>query len=608
MKEFLSGLDAAVHLEALGGVLAAIALIYVFVRTPKRRQLRFAALVLGLLALAASSALALVARGLPADGIFDLASSRHALAVGVLRFGVGLPLVLLVAARDSTAARRRRRLLEKGPKGAMPRLSDVGPAVDEVVRLEDRSQKAEKLLETTRAELAGKAAETARIESKMRETLNLMLSTEEKFRSLFDRANDGFVEADIRSRRITRANPGMAALTGISVSELVGSELAEVFGEEFKDGDLITLAENSQAGKLPPFTILRRDGEKVRVQSSFAVIASGEKPALFGLARDITEGERLRTALGAQSKTLEQAERRLGDAESEVSDRREMMKLLNDRLRELKEVRDRFFGVVADRLNKPELSLRSFSEILLRFSEADDAKKHELITLVNRESEKFRSLIDEVLAVVRTSGGKQGCVMGEVRIADLVDEVLASESVPAGDRGVRIEVDVPGDLPPIAGDRERLRDLLTDLVRTSVLFGRSGSTVRVHVGRAQKGSLETVVENLGPGVAQRELQKVFDAFRKPEPPDQGLEGCKKTIDAHGGRLWVRSAPGCGSAFHFTLKPMGIEKAETGAAEPEDQGERALPPLPRRKGPAPAPASERGRAALPPMRETGTRTL
>ncbi len=150
----------------------------------------------------------------------------------------------------------------------------------------------------------------------------------------------------------------------------------------------------------------------------------------------------------------------------------------------------------------------------------------------------------------------------------LVGDVAALVRVDAATRQVKLDVDVPGDLPHVRGDRVHLQQVLLNLILNGMdaLNGASAEDRRVSVTArldAASGApiVEIAVDDAGPGIPADRLAQIFDPFftTKPNGMGMGLAISRTIIEAHGGRIWAENKNGGGAAFRFTL-PIAEEAA------------------------------------------------
>ena len=188
----------------------------------------------------------------------------------------------------------------------------------------------------------------------------------------------------------------------------------------------------------------------------------------------------------------------------------------------------------------------------------------ENLKVVVSEGERLTKLIDDVLDLAKIEAGKLEWHMGPVSIADIIDHATAATSSLFEDKGLRLVKEVDPDLPPITGDRDRLIQVVINLISNAVKFTDAG-TVICRAGRRGADLVVSVVDT-GLGIAPADQPKVFERFKqvgdtltdKPKGTGLGLPICREIVEHHGGRIWVESEPGRGSTFSFTL-PVSAEK-------------------------------------------------
>jgi signal transduction histidine kinase len=121
-----------------------------------------------------------------------------------------------------------------------------------------------------------------------------------------------------------------------------------------------------------------------------------------------------------------------------------------------------------------------------------------------------------------------------------------------------VHVAVPSDLPPVDADAQRIGHVLTNLADNARKYGGEGPVTIT--ARRSRGMIVVTVQDTGPGIAGQERSLVFDRFYRGRAARAGemrgsglgLYVCRRLIEAHGGRIWVESRPGRGTAFHFTV--------------------------------------------------------
>jgi signal transduction histidine kinase len=184
------------------------------------------------------------------------------------------------------------------------------------------------------------------------------------------------------------------------------------------------------------------------------------------------------------------------------------------------------------------------------------------------QSERLGRLVDQLLELSRLESGDVPLERRSVELAPLVAEVLSEIEVARPDRGVRLADAVPEDLPPVFADRERVHQVLFNLLDNAVRFTPEGGRVTVSASR-HNGSVDVAVADTGPGIAAEDLPRVFERFFRVDESRSrddggtgiGLAIARSVVEAHGGRIWAESEPGRGSTFTFEL-PAARSPAET----------------------------------------------
>ena len=161
-----------------------------------------------------------------------------------------------------------------------------------------------------------------------------------------------------------------------------------------------------------------------------------------------------------------------------------------------------------------------------------------------------------------------------VALAPLVSQVLSEIQVTRPEPGVALTDDLPGDLPPVFADRERVHQVLFNLLDNAVRFTPAGGRVTVSAFR-HDGSVDVVVADTGPGISAEHLPRVFERFYRVDESRSRVDGgtgiglaiARSVVEAHGGRIWADSEPGRGSTFTFEL-PVAIAAGGTGGSSTE----------------------------------------
>ena len=255
----------------------------------------------------------------------------------------------------------------------------------------------------------------------------------------------------------------------------------------------------------------------------------------------------------AYSRQLEQKSRELEAASQELRG-------ANQRLQELDRLKDDFISTVTHELRTPLTSIRAFSEILRDNPRLEEGQRAKFLGIVIKESERLTRLINQVLDLSKIESGAAEWHSAEIDMREVVDDAVAAVSQMFKENGIQLETDVPKELPSIVADRDRLMQVMLNLLSNAAKFcKRPGGRVGIALAR-QDGFLRVDVTDNGMGVAETDKEVIFEKFRqvgdtltdRPQGTGLGLPICRQIISHFGGRLWVQSRPGEGATFSFTL--------------------------------------------------------
>ena len=220
--------------------------------------------------------------------------------------------------------------------------------------------------------------------------------------------------------------------------------------------------------------------------------------------------------------------------------------------------RDEMLAVVAHDLRNPLSTIALGAELLLDTTPEDAAhafqRRH--LGTVRRSAERMNRLIQDLLEVTRVSGGKLAIQPQEEDASLLLAEASAMLRPLAETRGIAFATRGTRELPRLRVDGARIMQVISNLVGNAVKFTPEGGSITL-AAEVEEGELRVSVIDTGAGISPEQLPHVFGRFWQADNADRrglglGLAIARGIVEAHGGRIWVESQPGEGSAFHFTL--------------------------------------------------------
>jgi signal transduction histidine kinase len=254
-------------------------------------------------------------------------------------------------------------------------------------------------------------------------------------------------------------------------------------------------------------------------------------------------------------------------------DEASQVRALNRQLESLDRLKDDFMSSVTHELRTPLTSIRAFAELMRDDPQMDTAQRQQFLGLVVAESERLSRLVNQVLDMAKIESGQGDWRSDEIDLRELVAQAVQTTARLFADRGASVAVEAPppdAPLPRLRADRDRLLQVLINLLSNAAKFvpeGRGRVTVTL---RADARAAHLEVADNGPGVPPEQQQTVFEKFRQGGPATQrpqgtglGLPISRRIVEHFGGRLWLRSEPGRGATFGFDL-PWHHDHEETPA--------------------------------------------
>ncbi len=239
------------------------------------------------------------------------------------------------------------------------------------------------------------------------------------------------------------------------------------------------------------------------------------------------------------------------------------LRAANEQLQEVDRLKSAFVSIVSHELRTPMTSIKGYVEnILDGLAGGLTDKQSYYLTRVKLNTERLTRMVNDLLDLARIEDpDKRHDYLQPLplSIRDLVTEVVESFQPMARQRSITVKADHPPSVPLVRGDRDKLHQVLTNLIGNALKFTPTGGEVLVATHARSGDTVEVCVTDTGCGIPLHERDKVFDKFfRGTAIPEEargaglGLAITKSLVELHGGQLWVDSTPGKGSRFYFSL--------------------------------------------------------
>jgi len=218
-----------------------------------------------------------------------------------------------------------------------------------------------------------------------------------------------------------------------------------------------------------------------------------------------------------------------------------------------------FLANMSHELRTPLNAIIGFSEVLSgkMFGELNE-KQEEYSNDIHASGQHLLSLINDILDLSKIEAGRMELELSDFHFPTAVDKALMLVRERAGRRSIALQLNVDQRLGEVRADERKVRQVVLNLLSNAIKFTPEGG--RIEVGAVTKdGVVEVSVSDTGVGIAPEDQEAVFEEFRQVGTADKKVEGtglgltlCRKFVELHGGRIWVKSELGAGSTFTFTI--------------------------------------------------------
>lgn len=230
------------------------------------------------------------------------------------------------------------------------------------------------------------------------------------------------------------------------------------------------------------------------------------------------------------------------------------------RIKRLETVRRDFISNVSHELRTPISALKALVETLQDGALEDPPAAQRFLRRAENEVDVMAQIVEELLTLSRIESGQVPLRLAPSNVSELVMNPIERLLPMAQRQEIEMMVDMPGGLPPVLADIGQIHQVVRNLVHNAIKYTPEQGKITISAGR-NNNEVTISVEDTGVGIPAGDIARIFERFYKADRARAraavtgtglGLAIAKHIVQAHGGRIWVKSKEGKGSTFFFTL--------------------------------------------------------
>jgi signal transduction histidine kinase len=236
---------------------------------------------------------------------------------------------------------------------------------------------------------------------------------------------------------------------------------------------------------------------------------------------------------------------------------------VNEELRKIDAMKSEFVSVASHELRTPLASIKNAVQLILNGKTGEiNETQAKFLSMAERNINRLTNILNNLLDLSRIESGKVPMKFEELDLRAPVEFILASFKAQAEEKSIHVRMDFPQEVPSVYADREKLEQILTNLIGNAIKFTPEGGEISIFAKPYPEDGnmLALSVSDTGVGIAKDQLDKIFDKFHQVEGSlhrsmsgtGLGLAITKGLVEAHQGKIWAESEVGQGSTFTFTL--------------------------------------------------------
>jgi PAS domain S-box-containing protein len=364
---------------------------------------------------------------------------------------------------------------------------------------------------------------------------------------IIDTMNDALIVLDPEGV-VRLVNQATCSLFGCGESELVGRRLADALAGSREFAEQLEAIAGSGAVRSREVAYLLPWNGRMTLSVSASIMRSrdGEPQAVVCVLSDVSERKRAEE-----------------DRERLITE----LQRANEKLKAVDNMKTEFVSVVAHELRTPLTTIKAFIELIMMKPDMAEQKRSTFMTTINAEADRLTRLIADLLDLARIESGSSMKLRHDpLCLEDVVRDAVTSMTPLFESKELRVTTEFQAPLASVTGDRDRLMQVVINLLSNAAKFTPAKGALHVAVRRepTPDGRLAVEISDTGIGIADENVGLIFEKFQRSgdrtagaiEGTGLGLAISKQIIEHHGGSIRAASVRGAGSTFTFTLPRAG----------------------------------------------------
>lgn len=245
----------------------------------------------------------------------------------------------------------------------------------------------------------------------------------------------------------------------------------------------------------------------------------------------------------------------------EAQRRQEELEIANKKLIDMYKIQREFTSTVSHELRTPLASIKTAVDLVFKRMVGEITKEQEeVLGRAQKSVEHLQRLVTDILNLGKIESGKMSMDFKIQDINQVIQEIVYTQHDVAKSRGLYIKTELAPQLPQIPFDKERIIQVMGNLVSNAIKFTKNGGVTITTQDKSADNHIIVSVIDTGKGIAEKDFPKLFQKFQQIESPEQnekggtglGLAICKEIVLRHGGKIAVESTLGKGATFSFVL--------------------------------------------------------